>query len=451
VLPSSDDDGPITIPLGAGAVQGNGTVSFALATPDPAGATWSSTEGDSPPELFVRTRGRKGFVLDGLSKVFHERLGSSDPTNYSAQHRLARASGGRLFTVIGRHSHGVQLAWRDPGGGWQTVTRGRLSDGLLKRDSGTGDWPASIAIARDSNGVEHAWVIWSAPSIGAVPKRIVEMRRLSRLRAAGGPTVGPRVQLVSSNTPAPTSGVARSDLTFERQTDGSYRGIVTWLSQTAANSHDLKVGWLDDLDAARPSLEGTTTLFTGSADRGATLEADDTGARLLVRGPGGDLQLFRHETGDALTTWQPMAAGVDLPSQLARYPVATILDSGETVAVVESDTNDHVLTVQRWSADGLSVDTVQTLAGYMEPSITSDGERAWVLAVRTSDGSVISRLVIGSASESATDVVRVSATTAPHASYPNALRRIEDRMSFVVRGESSGTSRSSVMAFQRRL
>jgi hypothetical protein len=306
-------------------------------------------------------------------------------------------------------------------------------------------------VAQNSAGAEHAWVIWSAPSIGAVPKTVVQMRRLNRLDAADGPVVGPLVTLVSATTPAASEGVARADLAFEPQTDGPHRGVVTWLSRTGPGANDVMVAWLNDLDRARPSLVEPKALFTASADRGPTLEADASGTRLLVRGPTGKLQLFAHAAGAPLDEWQPGAAGVDLASQQSRYPAATLLDSGETIAVIESNTTEEVLTVQRWSADGVSVVTTHTLTGYREPTITSDGVRAWVIAVRVADGAIVSRRVAGATAEPEDDDVELASHHAPAASYPNALRRIDERMVFVVRGLSESATRSSVLSFQRRI
>jgi hypothetical protein len=227
--------------------------------------------------------------------------------------------------------------------------------------------------------------------------------------------------------------------------------VVTWLSKSGANSNDVKVAWLNDLDTARPSLVDPKALFTASADRGATLEADGSGTRLLVRGPTGKLQMFGHAAGDPRTQWRPLAAGVDLPSQQARYPAATILDSGETIAVVESDTADNVLTVQGWSSDGSSVATTHTLTGYREPTITTDGVRAWVIAVRVADGSVVSRRVAGPGIDTEMDIVELTSLQAPAASYPNALRHDDERIVFIVRGSSESSSRSSVLSLQRRV
>ena len=52
--------------------------------------------------------------VDGLSSLASSSVGSSEPTYYTGNSRLAVTRGGRLLAVHGRHTSGVQLAWRDP-------------------------------------------------------------------------------------------------------------------------------------------------------------------------------------------------------------------------------------------------------------------------------------------------------------------------------------------------
>ena len=437
------------IPVDAKAISDSGRISFFI-TSEGGASSWSSRDGYSPPELILSVEREPGLMLDGLTQVAHERVGSSDPTYYSNQHHLAESSQGRLLAVHGRHAEGVQLAWRDPGGSWQTTTDGRVGDGLLKAGTGTGDWPASIATGRDSRGREHAWVLWAAPSIGTIPKTVVQMSRLSKLNAALGPTIGPIVTLVSDNQPESSEGAARVDLAIEDPPNGDPQAIVTWLSKEAGTYKQMTAR-LSTLDSAQPALIETDSLFSASASRGATLESRNGSTRLIVRNAAGQLQLFTRTAGSPITTWAAQTAGVTLPTSVAGFPTAGILDSGDTIVAVETDRNSHSVAIQRWNTNTGSVSTLQTMNGYSEPTLSTDGNNVHLIAVRTDDGSVISRHILGSGSAPTVDVVEVSPDEAPAASYPNALRYNEGRVSFVLRGALAGSTHSSVLAFQRRL
>ena len=137
------------------------------------------------------------------SRVAAPAEGSSDPTWYASNRRVAVTSRGRVLVVHGSHLQGVQLKWKDPGEPWRKKTTGRVTDGLLLRGTGTGDWTASIDVARDRDGRQHAWVVWSGWS--ATNPQTLTMRRLTRLDSPDGPQVGPGV-------------------TYERRADGGNYG-----------------------------------------------------------------------------------------------------------------------------------------------------------------------------------------------------------------------------------
>jgi hypothetical protein len=437
------------IPLPVEVVQDRKRVSLALDSPD-SGSTWSSREGWEPPELIVSVERRKGLTLDGLSHVAHERVASSDPTYYPTQHRVALTHKGRLLAVHGRHSEGVQLAWRDPGGGWQTDTRGAVEDGLLLRDEGTGDRPASIVVGRDPEGEKHAWVVWAAPNIGLVPRRVIGLRRLSKLDAPNGPKVGPLVTLVDGQQPEPSAGVARVDVAIE-PAERDQRLVITWLASTEDGTTHLMTGWVTELGkTATPSLSSVRSVLSGSQNRAPTLEADRQGTRLIVRDDGGRLRTFRHDATDPLTQWDPQSPGIALPTNNAGFPAAALLDGGDTVVAIESVLDADILTIQRWDGAG-DVTTLGTLQGYREPTITTHGRDAWVVAIRSADGAVISRHVAGPGSDEAIDIVEIDPDDARNASHPNALRSSDGRLRFIVRGTTSGPVRSSVLGFQRSL
>jgi hypothetical protein len=137
-----------------------------------------------------------------------------------------------MLATYRRAGKGVQLAWRDGGGAWQSVTTGSVVDGLLHNQADS--LLASIAVERDTTGAERAWVVISDPNPSRA--RPLVLRRLSNLDAAGGPSVGPLVTLDS-----PAGGTYRGDIAFERPAGGNAlarwsgrarrrTGISSWLS-----------------------------------------------------------------------------------------------------------------------------------------------------------------------------------------------------------------------------
>jgi hypothetical protein len=244
-------------------------------------------------------------------------------------------------------------------------------------------------------------------------------------------------------------GAARADVTFEQKPNGGRRGIVTWLAKVAQGENALMTARLSSLDTNRPTLRNETPLFVSSASRGASLESDSRGTRLIVKDPDGELQMFFHDASKWRMIWQEATPGIAL-SSTSGFPTATVLPWGTTIVAVESDTDEHIVTVQRWKSPAHDAALQQTLEGYSEPTITTDGKNVWVIAVRVSDGDVISRQVFGRGWKSASDLTEVDASQADSASHPNAMRRHRYRLRFIVRGHAFGTSRSGVLALQRR-
>ena len=385
----------------------------------------------------------QALPLDGLSQIADSVTGSSVPTYYASNHRVAVSAGGRQLAVYGRHEEGVQLVWRDPGGAWQTATRGELSDGLVLGGTGTGDWSASIALARDASGQEHAWVVWSAAATGGVSKPL-QMRRLSSLDDPAGPRVGPIVTL-----DAAAAGPARPDIAFERAPDGSLRGCVVWTRLLSGTQYELVAAWFSDLSSDTPTLHDTTTLFVStSATRNPTFAQSASGLRLVARLGSNRLQLLSHDAAAPLGTWSSSAAGVLTGS--TSLPSAVSLASGDVLAAVESDTAAQVTTVQRFAAGGgASVDL--QLSGYSMPTLATDGNRAWLVMIRRSDGVVVSRSFSPQGGWSQSDQVEIGAEGGGGYSWPNVLREADGRLRFIVRGPSGGQQRSAVLAFQRLL
>ena len=423
-------------------VSGDGSVSFAVDSANSDAARWSSRESVNAPQLIVETSAISGYTADGVMEIVDKYAGSSDPTYYPSNHRLAITAAGRLLALHGRHASGVQLAWRDAGGGWQTKTSGAVTDGLLLGNTGTGDWPASIAVARDSSGAQHAWAVWSGAGENEV--RPVQLRRLSSLDAASGPSVGPAVDV------SPTGTVQdRVDIAFESTTAGP-RGAIVWAKRTSDTTWDLVVSWFTNLDTATPSFTSPTVLATATnSNVTATLVPTASGMTVVARTGPGAIRTFHHNTSDPLGTWTAGAAGMSASSK-AR-PSAVALGSGAVLVAAETDTTNNVVKVQRFSASGAPAAVELTMPGYAPPALAGDGTNVWLVMIRKSDGSLVSRQYSPSAGWSASDRVEISGSTVPNMAYPNTLRDVDGRLRLIVRGPAGTTSRSSAYSYQRIL
>lgn len=423
-------------------VSGDGPVALAVDSTNSDAARWSSRETVNPPELIVEVAAIPGQVTDGLMELANSWTGSSDPTYYPSNHRLAITPNGRLLALHGRHASGVQLAWRDAGGGWQTKTTGSVTDGLLLRNTGTGDWPASIAVANDSSGVRHAWGVWSGA--GENELRPVQLRRLSNLDAAAGPSVGPPVDASPNGTVQD-----RADLAFERTPSGNSRGAVVWVKRTSDTSWDLLVSWFTNLDTDLPSFTSPTVLATANnSNVTATLVPTSSGLAAIVRTGAGTMRMFVHAASDPLGAWTSGPAGMG--ASFKGRPSAVALSSGSVVAAVDIDTTNNVVKVQRFSASGTPAAAAElTLNGYAQPALAGDGTNLWLVVIRKSDGAVVTRQYTPSTGWSATDRVEISGVSG--LAYPNTLRDADGRLRFLVRGPAGTSSRSAALSYQRPL
>ena len=429
------------VDLGA-LISSDGVVSLGLSSGHSDGARWATRESAFPPQLIVDLDPQPGLVIDGSSVIAAPTEGSSDPTYHSGNHRLALSEAGRLLAVHGRHSQGVQMAWRDSGGGWQTATTGIVSDGLLLRGTKSGDWPASIVTGRDSNGVEHAWVVWSRASFSRIEP--VRIARVADLDASSGPSAGATAIL-----DAPARGSARPDIAIERRADGVDRAAVSWIRRTEDTSYEVVVGWLSGLDTDSPVLTDEKVLLsTTSSTRTATLEPAPDGLRLTVKNSG-RLVVYRHLASDPPTTWTAGTSGITVGT--ASHPAAVVLPSGETVVAVENDTTNHIVSIQRFSRTGAPASVELRLTGYQQPTVATDGARMWLIAVRSSDGRVVSR-EWASGAWTSEDRVELGPEVGSNYAYPNALRH-DSRLRLIVRGPhgagSGSTSQNAVLAYQR--
>lgn len=376
---------------------------------------------------------------DGVTRLADEQAGSSDPTFFASNRRLAVTRSGRLLAVYGKHATGVQLAWRDPRAGWRTDTRGAAATGLLLSETGTGDWPSSIAVATDAAGNESAWVVWSRAAFGS--NRPVQLRRLSDLDAPDGPVVGPIVTI-----DAPPLGAVRADIAFEQQPDGSSRGFVVWTRRVTETDSEVVGAWFDQLALDAPPMVSTTTVVAaGSGARTATLVPTRSGLRLVTRASSARVQLFGHDPGSE--RWWAGAQGVAVGS--SSRPSAVAAGDGDVVVAVESDTSAGTSVVQRLTRTSVATET--TLTGYGMPSLATDGASVWIVAVRKLDGNVVSRHRGPDAGWDAEDRVEIGPQDGGGYAWPNLLRDVDGRLRLVVQGPSGDGSSAAVLAYERSI
>jgi hypothetical protein len=430
--------------LDPAAIPNDGEVTLALTTTNSDGAGWSSREASKPkPTLVVDVEQDPSVVKDGISQVAAPFNGSSDPTYFGMNHRLAITDENRLLAVHGRHATGVQLAWRNPGGSWRTDTQGIVTDGLLLKGTGTGDWPASIVTTRNAAGEEHAWAVWSGP--GPHASRRVQMRHLSNLDGTGGPTVGPLVEVAPLGTSE--TGNSKVDIAFERAPDGTVDGVVSWLRKTSSTSWEIAYRWFGSVGMDTPNFQSQGALFTRPSNGNSfgTLESTPTGVAWIGRGLNNKLKVYTHTSGDPLTDWDFGADGISLSTN--SYPSAVVLDNGEILAAVESNTTAHDVKVQRFSPNGAPGAVLQAPGQYLKPSIATDGVTSWVVMTTTDLQGVVSRTF--DLSGWGAEVVEMDSGDGGNYSYANTLRQVNDRLRFIVRGPSGGTAQTAVLACQR--
>ncbi len=435
--------------LGQGAVPGDGPASYAIDTPVGDKSRWSSSESTAEPELIVEVDRSGGGEEGPLSQVAGPSGGSVNPTSFGGNHRLAPTSGGRLLAVHGRNRSGVQLAWKDPGESWQTRTTGDASGGVLSTGTGSLDLVASIATARDQNGNEHAWVVWSAPQSSNSNPQPVRMRRLTELDSPNGPKVGPAVAVDS-----PPNGAFKADVAFERAPGGEMRGAIVYSRRPTSSRFEIATTWFTNLTSDTPGFQDRTAIAsqTSSNNYFGTLVPTGDGMRVVTRGSStsGSMRVFAHKASDPLSNWtRSSASGSSISSGAA--PSAAALPSSDTLVAAETDTGSRTVKVKRFSASGASVTNELTLTGYDDPSIATDGDRAWLVMVRASDGRVVSRERTSAGAWSGSDRVEVDASGGGNHAWPNLVRDADGRVRFVVRGPSGGTRSSAVLAYDRAL
>ena len=430
-------------------ITGDGHLNLAVDSVNGDGARWASRESANAPKLIVSVKRISGFVLDGLSTVAGPSEGSSEPTHFASQHHMVKTAGGRLLVVYGRHASGLQLAWRDKGGGWQTDTTGAVTTGQILSGTGTGDWPASIVYTRDSNGRPHAWVVWARPGFTNVSG--IGMRRLSNLDSARGPRVGRKVTVEKAGL-----GTALVDIGIETQ-GTRRRAVIVWTRKTGASSWAIQTKWFTNLDTDAPTFVRRKTLLKGSGQsRGGSLTPSAYGMRLAVRDhgaapTGGAIRFFGHNLGKPLDSWWSRGPG-DVPLSQDSRVASVALSSGKLVATAESDTVNHVVIVQLFSKGGYFRNTILTTApGFAQPVLSTDGTNLYLVMIQVSDHSVVVRKYDGVVWTNQPSLGISGADCSNNCSWPNTIRGTDRRLRYVVRGPSGGPNEYAVLAFQQHL
>jgi hypothetical protein len=285
-------------------------------------------------------------------------------------------------------------------------------------------------------------VVWGRKSYTYL--KPVQMVRLSNLDDPAGPTVGQTVTV-----DAPSMGAYRPDIAFEDVPGGGQRGAVVWGRRSGDALWEVRAAWFTDLDSDTPALHDQSVLTSASTyKRWGTLVPTAAGMRVAARGPSGKLTIYSHDANDPLDSWAAGAGGVGVADD---GPTAVALDSGAILTATETDTTNHVITVQRFSSSGAPASPELRLTGYTQPTLATDGTNAWLVLVRKSDGYVVSRQLTAGTLWTPSDRVEIGAEGGGNYAWPNAVRQTDDRLRFVVRGPAGGTTRSAVLAFQRPL
>ncbi|CAN5577780.1 hypothetical protein BH20ACT21_BH20ACT21_21190 [soil metagenome] len=371
--------------------------------------------------------------------------GSSNPTFYAGNRRMAVTAGGRVLAVYDPHGSGQQLKWRNAGStSWSATTRGSVTDGqLLAAGDISNDRTGSIVVGRDSLGAEHAWVVYAGYEYTKVSA--VKMRRLSDLDNPLGPSVGPEVNLEPAGR-----GNVRVDMAFEDTTSGP-RAVLNWTRRTGDTQYQLVVAGLSSLDSDTPGLVQTTALYTGSsANTSGTLVPSAQGMRVVAR--TSKLRLFAHSPSAPLTSWTTGSASVSLARKAK--PTAVALSSGDILAVAESDTSAHVVKAIRFSSSGSTATTeLTTTSGYANPAVVhTTADNALLVMVNRTTNSVVSRARTGGSWGA--DVTEVGPAAGGDYAWPNVLREpVGGYLRILIDGARcpASTQQNQVLAYSRLL
>jgi hypothetical protein len=273
------------------------------------------------------------------------------------------------------------------------------------------------------------------------------MRRVTELDAPAGPRVGPVVTV-----DAPPLGAYKADVSFETGTDGRVRACVLYSRRVGDTTYQLTAVWSSAPATDAPVFGDRAILETSPSNaRYGSLVPSPAGLRAVARAgsSGGGVQLFSHAVSSPLSTWTSASSGLAIA--VGASPTAVALSTGEIVVAVEKDLAQHVTAVHRFFGTGISGATELQVTGLAQPSVVSDGARVWLVAIRVSDGALVSRTWSSGGGWTADDRVEVAAATAGRLAWPNVLRQPDGRLRVLVEGPGTSSTRSSVWAFQRLL
>ena len=397
-----------------------------------------------PAALVVATVALRDAAAE-VSQVAGPCEGSSNPTVYASNRRVAVTPGGRVLAIFDPHGSGQQLKWRDPGGPWRTDTRGAVSNGSFPEDA-PGDRTGTIAIRSG-----EAWMVWSGTNAVEYPVP-VRMAHLTEVDAPGGPRVDEVATIAGVGR-----GKARPDVAFERGPRGRVRAVVTWLARTRGTFH-VVAGWFNPAARDLRVHHRATVLRSPNGSATQALVPTPAGMRLVATTGRGTLRMFRHRAAAPLRRWSPGRPVVAAPRGArptgawiapGRRPNGPGARAGRVMVAVGGPSGPVRLV--SFSATGRGARVVRRLAGRSMPVITGGGRRAWVVVVRSGDGALVSRAFVSGSGWSKRD--RIVAATQDGLSAPNATRGSRGRLRVLVQGDRCPTSpkANEVLLADRRL
>lgn len=318
------------------------------------------------------------------------KVGSSNPTFYSNNHRMVVTDDGRVIAVYDGHGSGQQIRWRNRGGSWQ----GNNLNGYIPGDF-PNDRTASLAIF-GSGAEEQALLVWSgyalADSDGEEFSSTIQMVRLTDLDATGGPTIGP------VRTLQPPGANMRVDVAVQGGT-----GVLAWTRRNGT-SFEVVAATLD-ANAAAPALSNVAVLYSNADEEAtATLVPASGGVRAVVAN-GGDLEMWTHGGG---ASWTKASASASVSSS-ARPSAAVV--GGDVLVAADSSGGARVHNLTGSGNEG-------SLSGD-QPTIATNGTKAWVFSIDSGD------LVSHELSSGDWSGPSVEIAGQGHA-WPNALRDVDD-------------------------
>ena len=343
--------------------------------------------------------------------------GSSNPTFYSNNHRMIVTEGGRVIVVYDGHGSGQQIRWRDSGGSWQ----GAL-DSYVPGDFAN-DRTASLALF-NSGGSQEALLVWSGYAVanndGVEFTSTVQMLRLTNLDASGGPSIGPVRTLVPAGT----------NMRVDFAVHGG-RGALVWTRRNGGG-FEVVTAWLSSLDDATPTLVDSAVLYSNASEEATATLVPSAGGMRAVVANGGDLEMWTYGSG----SWNRGSASTAVSS--SARPSATVV-GGDILAAAASGSS---VRVHNLSGGG----GTETFSGYRQPTIASNGTRAWVFMLDSSDDLVSYELSGGSWGNERAEIEGQG-----ELGWPNALRTVNDgKLRVLVDGaDCSERNRNPVLYYER--